>query len=492
MKKTSLSYQSITGLAAGIRKGDLSCLQLVEDCFSRIESMDGKLNAFHRLCKARAIRQAQSADNDLRAGKNPGRLHGIPYAAKDLFDVKGLPTAAGSSVLEKNIASEDAQAIQKLAREGMILLGKTNTVQFAFSGVGINHDHGTPHNPWSRAHYLPGGSSSGSAVAVAAGMVPMALGTDTGGSVRVPASLCGTTGFKTTVGRISRAGVYPLSWTLDSVGILAHSAEDAALVYQSLQGSDINDEITWGTACHDVLKELKAGASGLRLAFAESIFLEDVHPEVEKAVRACGNVFEDLGARVSRIEFSEAKEALQLNPGGVIIAAEGYTINRKWLEEHFDELDPVVAHRMIKGKQVSAGRYLRTCYAAKQLRARVANSLRDVDALLVPTTPVPAQPLAEVDTTLENYLERNALYLRNTCVGNVLNLCGLSIPCGFTKDGLPIGLMIYGKPFQENIILRAGCAFQQVTDWHQRIPDLSWASGKILAERKSRPIIVKH
>ena len=297
MEKTPLSYQSITGLADSIRKGDLSCLQVVEHCFSRIESMDKKLNAFHRLCRDRAIEQAQSADNALRAGKNPGRLHGIPYAVKDLFDVRGFPTAAGSSVLEKNIAPEDAQAVKKLAREGMILLGKTNTVQFAFSGVGINHDHGTPHNPWNRVHYLPGGSSSGSAVAVAAGMVPMALGTDTGGSVRVPASLCGTVGLKTTVGRISRAGVYPLSWTLDSVGIFTRRVEDAALVYQLLQGSDMEDETTWGTASHDVLKELNDGAAGMRLAFAESVFLEDVHPEVKKAVRACGNVFEALLSR---------------------------------------------------------------------------------------------------------------------------------------------------------------------------------------------------
>jgi aspartyl-tRNA(Asn)/glutamyl-tRNA(Gln) amidotransferase subunit A len=216
----------------------------------------------------------------------------------------------------------------------------------------------------------------------------------------------------------------------------------------------------------------------MRLVFAESVFLEDVHPEVEKAVRECGNVFEELGAQVSSIEFPEAKEALQLNPGMMIIAAEGYTINKQWLEEHFDELDPVVAHRMIKGKEVTAGEYLQTCYAARQLRASAGNTLKNIDALLVPTTPVPAQPVAEVDTTMDNYLERNALYLRNTCIGNVLNMCGLSIPCGFTKEGFPIGLMIYGKPFQENGVLRAGYAYQQVTDWHKRVPDLSWLANK--------------
>lgn len=474
MDKTNLHYGNIIHIAGRIRKGEISSTELVEYLLARIESLDDKLNAFQLLCNESAIEQARSADQALRAGKDLGVLHGIPYAAKDLFDVKGLPTKAGAKLLERNIASKDAAVIYKLSQAGMILLGKTNTVQFAFSGLGINHDHGTPHNPWSQDHHLPGGSSSGSGVAVAAGMVPMALGADTGGSVRVPASLCGTVGLKTTVGQVSRAGVYPLSWTLDSVGFLTRSVEDAALVYQCVQGADINDEITLGRTPHDVLKELKNGVRGMRLAFAESMFQEDLHPEVEKAVREGGSVFEELGAQVSSIEFTEAQEALQLNPGGVIVAAEGYTLNKRLLEEHFDELDPVVAHRMIKGKDVQASTYLENSVATKRLRSEAGNTLKDVDALIVPTTPVPAQPVSEVDTDPDNYLKRNSLYLRNTCIGNVLNMCGLSIPCGFTKEGFPIGLLIYGKPFQENVVLRAGYAFQQITDWHKRTPDLSW------------------
>ena len=474
MDKTNLHYGNIIHIAGRIRKGEISSTELVEYLLARIESLDDKLNAFQLLCNESAIEQARSADQALRAGKDLGVLHGIPYAAKDLFDVKGLPTKAGAKLLERNIASKDAAVIYKLSQAGMILLGKTNTVQLAFSGLGINHDHGTPHNPWSQDHHLPGGSSSGSGVAVAAGMVPMALGADTGGSVRVPASLCGTVGLKTTVGRVSRAGVYPLSWTLDSVGFLTRSVEDAATVYQCVQGADINDEITLGRTPHDVLKELKNGVRGMRLAFAESMFQEDLHPEVEKAVREGGSVFEELGAQVSSIEFTEAQEALQLNPGGVIVAAEGYTLNKRLLEEHFDELDPVVAHRMIKGKDVQASTYLENSVATKRLRSEAGNTLKDVDALIVPTTPVPAQPVSEVDTDLDNYLKRNTLYLRNTRVGNVLNMCGLSIPCGFTKEGFPIGLLIYGKPFQEDVVLRAGYAFQQITDWHRRTPDLSW------------------
>jgi aspartyl-tRNA(Asn)/glutamyl-tRNA(Gln) amidotransferase subunit A len=475
MDKLPLHYQPITELADRIRKGEITSTQLTENLLGRIDSLDGQLNAFKSLCPEQAREQARTADQELSNGNDSGVLHGIPYAAKDLFDVKGLPTAAGSKLLENNIAAEDSRAIHSLSDAGMILAGKTNTVQFAFSGIGINHDHGTPHNPWSQTHHIPGGSSSGSAVAVAAGLVPMALGTDTGGSVRVPASLCGTVGLKTTVGRVSRAGVYPLSWTLDSVGVFSRSVEDAAQAYQRLQGADVNDEVTVGVAPHDVLKELKEGVSGLRLAFAESVFWEDVDPEVAKAVRECGNVFKELGAEVSSIDFSEAEEARKLNPGGVIIAGEGYTLNKQLLEEHFDELDPVVAQRMIKGKKISADQYLQTSYKARQLRAKACRSLKDIDALLVPTTPVPAKPVAEIDTHMDNYLAYNIRYLRNTSIGNILNFCGLSLPCGFTASGLPIGLLVYGKPFQEDVILRAGYAYQQTTDWHRQTPDLSWA-----------------
>jgi len=163
-----------------------------------------------------------------------------------------------------------------------------------------------------------------------------------------------------------------------------------------------------------------------------------------------------------------------LNPGGVIIASEGYSLNKKWIEEHFDELDPVVAHRMIKGRDITADQYLQTNYLARQLRAKVGNTLKDVDALLVPATPVPARPVAEVDTDMDYYLAQNIRYLRNTSIGNILNFCGLSVPCGFTASGLPIGLLIYGKPFSEDLVLRSGYAYQQATDWHRREPDLSW------------------
>jgi aspartyl-tRNA(Asn)/glutamyl-tRNA(Gln) amidotransferase subunit A len=476
MSDPPLHYQSITELAPRLRQSEISPVELTEHYLARVESLDGKLNAYRLVCGDRAMEEARAAEAALRVGKDLDVLHGIPYSVKDLFDIEGLPTTAGTSLLEENIAARSAHACRKLGRAGMILLGKTNTVQFAYGGVGINHDHGTPWNPWSKTHRVPGGSSSGSAVAVAAGMAPVALGTDTGGSVRVPASLCGIVGLKTTVGRIGRSGVYPLSWSLDSVGVLSRSVEDAAFVYQCMQGADRDDETTWGLAQPDTLKGLKKGVRGMRLAFAESVFWENVNPEIDKAVRECGRVFEELGARVSSVPFSEAEEARQLNPKGLIIAAEAYTLNKKWLEEYFDRLDPIVSHRMINGKTAEASEYLQNNFSWKQLRAKAVNALTDVDALLVPTTAIHALPVTDVDADMNRYADLNITYLRNTSIGSTLNMCGLSVPCGFTQEGLPIGLMVYGKPFQEDVVLRVGYAFQQVTDWHRRTPELSWAA----------------
>ncbi len=470
MTTFSLCFQPISELSKGIRKKELSPTELTEQFLSRIDSLDGKFNAYRMVCSEKALGEAKAAEMAMQSGQDLGPLHGIPYAAKDLFDVKGLPTTAGSRLLEKDIAAEDAAVIQKLSRAGMVFLGKTNTVQLAYSGIGINHDHGTPRNPWHDTHHVPGGSSSGSAVAVAAGMAPMALGSDTGGSVRIPSALCGATGLKTTVGRVSRAGVYPLSWSMDSVGPLTRSAEDAALIYQAIQGEDIKDDTTCRQSPHDVMSGLTDGVRGLRLAFAETVFFDEVDSDIETAVRACGQVFKDMGAHIDRMKLPEAEAAWRLNSQGMIIVAEAYTNNKRLLEDHYDQLDPVVARRMINGKDIRAVDYLENMMEWKGLRNSIVKTLKDVDGLLVPTTRIPALPVDELDTDVDTYIAGNMGYLRNTSIGNILNLCGLSVPCGFTEKGLPVGLMIYAKPFQEDMALRLGYAFQQATDWHRRIP----------------------
>jgi aspartyl-tRNA(Asn)/glutamyl-tRNA(Gln) amidotransferase subunit A len=476
MPELPLHWLTISELSQRLQSGALSPVELTEHLLARIEAMDDTLHAFKLVTRERALAQARAAELAWRAGQDVGPLYGVPYAVKDLFDVKGLPTTAGSNLLEQNIAAADATVVRRLAQAGMILLGKTHTVQFAYGGVGINHHHGTPHNPWHPVPHAPGGSSSGSGVAVAAGMVPMALGSDTGGSVRIPSSLCGTVGLKTTVGQVSRAGVFPLSWSLDSVGPLTRSVTDAALVYQALQGPDVQDPSTQGAAPQDVLTGLRDGVRGLRLAFAETVFWDQADAEVVRAVRACGDVLANLGAQVDSVAFLEAAEAQEINPRGLVVAAEAYTIHQARLEEHFEGYDPIVRQRLIQGKDVSATEYLSTTRAWAQLRAKVLQALRHVDALLVPTTMLPALPVADLDASLEAYNTRNLQYLRNTVIGNVLNLCGLSVPCGFTSQGLPIGLMIYGKPASEDVILRVGYAFEQATDWHHRQPDLAWVA----------------
>ena len=474
MSKHPLHFETLSTLSAKLASGAISAVELTEHYLARIEALDPTLNAFRLVCAEQALAAARAAQLAIDSGRRLSPLHGIPFAAKDLFDVAGLPTSAGCRLLETNIKQRDAHAVAQLCQAGMVLVGKTNTVQFAYGGTGINHHHGTPHNPWSATHHVPGGSSSGSGVAVAAGLVPAALGSDTGGSVRIPAALCGTTGLKTTVGRISRAGVYPLSWSLDSVGPLTRDVADAALLYQVMAGPDARDPSTAGSAPVEVLDTIAVGIKGLRVAIAETVFWDDADREVVAATRATVDVFKSLGATVSSVEFPEADLARQLNPRGLVIAAEAYTLNKTLLDDHFAELDPIVSHRMIKGKEILAHEYLATTREWEQLQLRSNARLRDVDILLCPTCMLPARPLSLVDADNDSYARHNLDYLRNTAIGNILNLCGLSVPCGLTRAGLPIGLMLYAKPFDEQTLLRAGYAFQQATDWHQQTPSLDW------------------
>lgn len=462
-----------TRLSDLLHRGDLSPVELTEHTLDRIAQLDDRLHAFVTVTRERALTEAAKAERELAAGESRGPLHGIPYAVKDLFDVAGEVTGAGTRVLADNVAAADATAVRRLRDAGMVLVGKTHTVQFAFGGAGVNHDTGTPHNPWRDEAYLPGGSSSGSAVAVAAGMVPVALGTDTSGSVRIPASLCGITGLKTTVGRVSRADVYPLSTTLDSVGPLTLTVADAALAYEALLGADPGDPTTAGQVAHDVATTLGAGVSGLRLAFIETMFFDGADPAVVAAVRSAGAALADLGAEVTSVEAPEIDEVMGTDAApnrGRTVSAEGYAVNRRLLEESFDELDPIVSERMRPGREVLAIDYLEAFDAWRRLQASFAARTAGIDAFLVPTTMLPARPLAEVDATPESYARFNGEYLRNTSIANRLGWCGLSVPCGFTDDGLPIGLMLHAPALHEEIVLRVGHAYQSATDWHRRVP----------------------
>jgi Asp-tRNA(Asn)/Glu-tRNA(Gln) amidotransferase A subunit family amidase len=467
-----LHYRSMTELAAMLRSGETTPTALTEYLIARIEKLNGPLNAFNLVTAERAMAEAKSAEALLASGRDLGPLHGIPYAVKDLYDVVGLPTTAGSRTLDTAPKTEESEVTRRLAAAGMIVLGKTITVEFAKGIVGINHIQGTPHNPWSEEHCVPGGSSAGTAVAVASGMAPMGLGTDTGGSVRAPAGLSGIVGLKSTVGRISRFGIFPLSWTLDSVGPLTRSVEDAALVYQILQGEDARDDSTLGISPEDVLGSMKAGAKGLRIGIPQDAFFDNLDPEVEKAVLAAADVFRDLGATVENVAYPEASAVSAM--GSYVNGTEAAIIHEERIATKLDLMDPVVGPRMLGERDYLATDYVKMMRELKILRAAQMETLRDVDVILSPSTRIPAMPVATVDESLEVYLDYAGQYMANTNIGNRLGLCGLSINCGFTSKGLPIGLLLNGKPFAEATVVRAGYAYEQGTDWKDARPDLSW------------------
>ena len=474
MSNQPIHYLTLSELTRRYRNHSLSPVEVTRHLLERIAKFDPRLKSFLQLTPERALEEARQAERAWRKGDDPGPLCGVPYAVKDLLDVRGVPTTAGTRLRKNAVARSDSWAVRRLTRAGMVLIGKTQTVQFAFGGVGINHDQGTPLNPWKQRPYVPGGSSSGSAVAVASGLVPTALGTDTGGSVRIPASLCGLVGLKTTVGRVGRSGVYPLSFRLDSIGPLTRSVEDAALIGQGLQGIDPGDEATCQVPAADWTPVLKMDLAGIRLGLVEEVFFDQADPEVEASVRESRAVFRSAGALVESLNLPEAAEVIQNPHTPLITAAEACVVNNDFLERHFDELDPVIARRLIKGRQLSAVDYLSTWKQWQYLREQVRQRFKAFDALIVPTTPLPAAPLEVVDQSLESYFVYNTWYLRNTFIGNVLNFCAVSLPCGFTRRGLPIGLMIYAQPFDEALALRIAYAYEQATDWHRRRPNLSW------------------
>ena len=473
MDDRPLHYQSITQLASMLRSGETTPTALTEHFLARIENLNGPLNAFNLVTAERAMAEAKSAEVLLDAGRDLGPLHGVPYGVKDIYDVAGLPTTAGSQTLNSAPKKEESEVTRRLAAAGMIVLGKTITVEFAKGIVGINHIQGTPHNPWCDEHCVPGGSSAGTAVAVASGMAPMGLGSDTGGSVRVPAGLSGTVGLKSTVGRISRFGVFPLSWTLDSIGPLTRSVEDAALIYQMLQGEDARDESTLGIRPDEALVSIKAGVKGIRIGIPQHTFFDNVDTEVEQAVMGAAQVFRDLGATVENIPYPEAEAVTKMS--SIINGVEAAVIHEDRLKTKADLMDPVVGPRLLSEREYLATDYVKMLKELKALQVSQMETLSEVDVVLSPSARIPAMPVATVDESLAVYLNYAEQYIANSNVGNRLGLCGLSLPCGFTSKGLPIGLLLNGKPFQEAMVLRVGYAYEQATNWKEVHPDLSWA-----------------
>ncbi|HEU4370654.1 MAG TPA: amidase [Methylomirabilota bacterium] len=455
-------WATVAELSRAFGERTLSPVDAVEALLERIRKRDPVLRAYIALYEDDARLAAEAADKAIRAAHRVGPLHGVPIALKDLVDLQGRVTTGGSKAWKDRVSLVTATLAERLIAAGMIVLGKTHTVEFAMGSFGTNTHLGTPRNPWDPVvHRTPGGSSSGSGVAVAAGLAPVAIGTDTGGSVRLPASWCGVVGLKVTAGRISTHGVLPLSTTLDTPGPLARSVEDAALIFRVLNGPDPRDRQTLAWTPLDPLPELRRGVAGLRLAVMPEAEREGVTGDVLAAYDASVEQLAALGARIVRPALPHRFRHYAAATGR-IIGAEGYLFVGHLVDDLSLPLDPHVRPRIQLGRDVSARDYLHAL-AERETRCReFAVALADVDALLTPTTQTAAIPIDEVD--------QSGTAAHFTRAGNYLGLCGLALPNGFTPGGLPTSLQVLCHGGQEAMALRIGWAYEQATDWKARRP----------------------
>lgn len=453
---------SVSELSREIAAQRLSPVDLTEAYLARIQAREPKLQSFVEVYAKDARLAAQGAEQAIRSGHAIGPLHGIPIALKDLIEMEGRITTGGCEVWRERRSPCTATLARRLVAQGLIVLGKTHTVEFAMGGWGTNTRRGTPWNPWDpERKRTPGGSSSGSGVAIAAGLAPWAVGTDTGGSVRLPASWCGITALKATVGRISTWGVLPLSPTLDSPGPMARSIEDAAMLYAAMQGADPLEARTQGLPYTDPMPRLKRGVRGMRLARMPESERRFASADVLAAYDASVAALERLGAEIVAIDlpfnFADVAAA-NLR----IMAAESYTILHELIDDEKAPLDPDVRPRIAGGRSISAQAYIEALQLREAMKLKFAAAFEGVDALLTPTTMTTAVPLEEVDQSTAP-----AHYTR---FGNFLDLCAVALPNGFSPDGLPTSLQIVCRAYDEATALRIGWAYQNATQWHLRRP----------------------
>jgi aspartyl-tRNA(Asn)/glutamyl-tRNA(Gln) amidotransferase subunit A len=431
-------------------------LGLTQACYRQIERLNPTINAFITV-----IPPEQSS----AGAQSKGALSKIPIAAKDLYETAGVRTTAGSLFFKDYIPEKDAVAISKLKSAGAEIVGKTSTHEIALGVTNINPHYGSPRNPWDTSR-ITGGSSGGSAAAVATGMCMAALGSDTGGSIRIPASLCGVVGLKPTYGRVSLRGVFPLSWNLDHAGPLTRSVKDAALLLQVLAGYDDEDPSSVNMPLADYSMEIEAGIKDWRIALAVGEFVEISDAEVLAAVRVAARYFGYLGAQVEEVDISWLYEAAVAN--GQIVQADGAAYHRERLEQHPELFGADVRGRLETGRDLSSSEYALARRKQLEVRRRSERFFRQYDALLLPSTPIPALPFDDI----ENSASQAPALTRFTAPFNLTGLPALSLPCGFTREGLPIGLQIVSGPWQETRLLRAGHTFEQATEWHKRKPAL--------------------
>ena len=470
---TDLHWASIAELARLIATKEVSPVEVVRAHLDRIAALDAGLRCFITVTADAALDAARAAEAELVAGRSLGPLHGVPFALKDLFDTAGVRTTGGSKILADRVPAEDATVTRRLRGAGAILLGKLTMHEFAYGPEGLNVHYGTSRNPWDATdERIPGGSSSGSGVAVAAGLVPLALGSDTGGSIRIPASLCGITGLKPTYGRVSRAGVLPLSWSMDHAGPMTRSALDAALVLRMLAGYDPADATTSVLPVPDYAAALTGSVKGLRVGVLRASFLEASASEVRQAVENAVKALEGLGAVVDEVTLEHVGSVAA--GAMAIVASEALAYHAEWVRARPGDYQPDVIERLRAGAFVSGVHYVRAQQARALVRAEVDQALARRDVLLSPATPIPATRVGEMEAAAgDGRLDVRSSLLRFTRPFNFSGHPACALPCGFTSGGLPIGLQIVGRPFDEATVLRAADAYQRSTDWHTRRPQLA-------------------
>jgi aspartyl-tRNA(Asn)/glutamyl-tRNA(Gln) amidotransferase subunit A len=449
---------TIREAAAALRSGSVSSVELTTSALERIQRLDARLNSFVAVTADLALRHARQADEDLRAGRDRGPLQGIPIAVKDLFLTKGIRTTGGSKIYEHFIPEVDAAVVEKLAAAGAVPMGKLNMHELAYGITSANPHFGPVRNPWQTDH-SPGGSSGGSGAAVAAGFVFAAMGSDTGGSIRIPASFCGTVGIKPTYGRVSRYGTLPLGYSLDHMGPLTRSVRDAGVVLNAIAGHDPRDPASSRRAAPDFVPADGCSIRGMRIGVPENFYFERVDPEVEAAVRGALRQAESQGAEVKPIRVPDI---VGLNAvARVVLLAEASAVLEPFLNDR-RQFGPDVLALLDQGRLLPATDYINAQRLRRKMRRDFAELWAEVDCIVTPATPAPAPRSGEKTVSLGGQDEDVRLAATRLVRGiNALGLPAVSLPCGVTAAGLPIGAQIVGPAFQEAEILRVAAALEE-------------------------------
>jgi len=467
--------ETIVEAAPLLREKKISPVELTQACLTRIDKLNPALNAFITVMADSALEQARTAEDEINHGSWRGPLHGIPIALKDLIDTAGLRTTAASALFKDRIPAEDAEVVRRLKESGAVILGKNNLHEFAYGGSSLVSYYGDVHNPWN-ANHIAGGSSGGSAAAVVAGLCYASIGTDTAGSIREPAGLCGCVGLKPTYGRVSSRGVIPLSLSLDHVGPLTATVADAAVVLQAMAGYDAADITTSEAPVVDYLSAVRESPKDLRVAVPRAYFYEDLEAEVAAAMEHALAGIKTLVADVKAI-------ALEVPTDRRLQSAESYAYHAEHVQKAPEMYQAETLRRIRSGAQVSAAEYIQLRRELDEARRSIRKIFAQVDLLVTPTMPMPAPPIAELKKDPDALRPAELRLLRNTRPFNVWGLPAVSVPWGFTERGLPIGLQIAGPHWREDRVLRLAHAYEQATAGHKRSFRLSRQSAPELSPR---------